>query len=118
VLQVYRMRWGIECTFSGMKSRGLGLEDTHMTAPDRIGRLFLLLSLAYAWMVRIGAWRADALPIAVKAHGRRAMSLAQYGWDLLCDALRWQRPLFQTFLALLMTAFPSPSQPESESVRY
>ncbi|CAM4459888.1 IS4 family transposase [Deinococcus marmoris] len=118
VLQVYRMRWGIECTFSGMKSRGLGLEDTHMTAPDRIGRLFLLLSLAYAWMVRIGAWRADALPIAVKAHGRRAMSLAQYGWDLLCDALRWQRPLFQTFLALLMIAFPSPSQPESESVRY
>lgn len=118
VLQTYRMRWGTLCTFSGMKSRGLGLEDTHMTAPDRVSRLFLLLSLAYAWMVRIGAWRADGDSIAVRAYGRRAMSLAQYGWELLCDALRWQRPLFQSLLALLMTAFPSPSRSESESVRY
>lgn len=100
-----------------MKSRGLGLEDTQMRVPDRIGRLFLLLSLAYAWMVRIGIWRADGDGIAVKAHGRRAMSLARYGWELLCGVLRWPRPDFQTLLTLLMTAFPSPSQPESESVR-
>lgn len=118
VLQVYRMRWGIECTFSGMKSRGLGLEETHMTAPDRITRLFSLLSLAYAWMVRIGDWRADRDPVAVKAHGRKAMSLAQYGWELLCDALRWNRPTFMTFLKLLATPFPSSRRPGTQSVRY
>lgn len=113
VLQVYRMRWGIECTFSGMKSRGLGLEETHMTAPDRISRLFNLISLAYAWMVRVGEWRAERDPIAIKSHGRKAISLAQYGWELLCDALRWNRPTFPNFLKLLVTPFPSPSRVET-----
>jgi len=34
VLQTYRKRWRIECSFSAMKTRSLNLEATHMTAPD------------------------------------------------------------------------------------
>ncbi len=51
----YRRGWGIESTFSALKTRGLNLEQTHMTQPDRLSRLFGLLSLALAWMVRVGA---------------------------------------------------------------
>jgi len=53
-LFTYKRRWGVECTFSAMKTRGLGLEDTHMTAPDRRSRLFGLLCIMLVWMVRVG----------------------------------------------------------------
>ena len=51
-LLAYQKRWGVECTFSAMKSRGLGLEATHVTVPDRLSRLFGLLCIVLAWMVR------------------------------------------------------------------
>jgi hypothetical protein len=117
-LKVYRIRWGIECTFSGMKSRGLGLEETHMTAPDRIGRLFSLLSVAFAWMLRIGDWKATEFPIPLKSHGRKAISIPQYGWELLMTAIRFEKPIFQTYLTLLMTPFPAPPHQKSRCVRY
>ena len=44
-LFTYQKRWRVERTFPAMKSRGLGLEDTHMTAPDRLSRLFGLLCI-------------------------------------------------------------------------
>lgn len=105
-LEVYRWRWSIECTFSGMKSRGLGLEETHMIAPERIGRLFGLLSIAYVWTLRIGEWRAADHPIPVKKHGRKALSLAQYGWEVLVEAINFGKSTFQTYLTLLKTPFP------------
>lgn len=104
-LQTYRWRWGIECTFSGMKSRGLGLEETHMTQPSRIACLFSLLSVAFAWMVRVGEWRAADQPIPVKKHERKALSVAQYGWELLVEAIRFERMTFHTYLELLKTPF-------------
>lgn len=42
-----------------MKMRGLNLEQTRMTQPARLSQLFGLLSLALAWMVRIGDRRAE-----------------------------------------------------------
>ena len=88
-LTTYRLRWAIECTFSAMKTRGLNLEQTHMTQPNRLSRLFGLLSLALAWMVRIGEWRAEQQPIPRKKHGRPAWGRARYGHELLSAALRW-----------------------------
>lgn len=45
-LYLYRWRWGIETLFSCLKSRGFGLEDTHMTDPRKIEKfLFLLKSM-------------------------------------------------------------------------
>ena len=57
VLRTYRLRWAIESAFSSLKSRGLNLEATHMTAPERISRLFGLLCIVLAWMTRVGAER-------------------------------------------------------------
>lgn len=40
------LRWGIEPIFADFKSRGLGLEDTELRAPERVARLVLTMTLA------------------------------------------------------------------------
>lgn len=117
-LSTYRLRWAIEGTFSAMKTRGLNLEHTHMTHPDRLSRLFGLLSLALAWMVRIGTWRAEQQAIPGKKHGRPAWSRARYGYELLSRTLRWEESAFQTCLSLLKTPFPASGQQNAQPVRY
>lgn len=87
-LTTYRLRWGIECTFAAMKTRGLNLEQTHMTQPDHLSPLFGLLSLVLAWMVRIGVERAEQQPVPSKKHGRPAMSRARDGCEALGRARR------------------------------
>lgn len=45
MLDLYRKRWEIETLFAALKSRGFGLEETHMTRPDRIRKLLGMLAL-------------------------------------------------------------------------
>ena len=52
----YAARWGIEPMFSDFKSRGFGLEQTHLRYPDRLSRLILVMSLALYWAVSTGMW--------------------------------------------------------------
>jgi len=52
----YSARWGIEPMFSDFKSRGFGLEQTHIHYPDRLARLILVMSLALYWAVSTGMW--------------------------------------------------------------
>jgi hypothetical protein len=52
----YADRWGIEPMFSDFKSRGFGLEQTHLHHPDRLGRLILVMALALYWAVSTGMW--------------------------------------------------------------
>ena len=54
MLDLYRKRWEIETLFAALKSRGFGLEDTHMTEPDRIRKLLGMLALTYSWTRIIG----------------------------------------------------------------
>jgi len=83
-LSVYRRRWEIETLFGALKSRGFDLETTHLTRPERIGKLVGLLSLAFIWSHLMGQWRAesDGGP-RVKNHGYPAKSLFRYGLDHL-----------------------------------
>lgn len=46
-LHLYKQRWGIEQLFSHLKKRGFNLEDTHMTDPRKLEKLFALVSLAF-----------------------------------------------------------------------
>ncbi|WP_293913563.1 IS4 family transposase [Deinococcus sp.] len=105
---LYRQRLSIECTFSSMKSRGFGLEDSTMTQPDRLERLFGLLILAWVCCLRVGVWQAEQRPIPIKAHGRKARSVVQYGWDALVVAVRWATPMCQTYFSLLNQPFSAP----------
>ena len=115
-LFTYQKRWGVECTFSAMKSCGLGLEDTYMTAPDRLSRLFGLLCIVLAWMVRVGEGVQELDPPTLDNRGRKARSTARSGWTLLSQAVRWGLDAFWTYLDLLKTAFPSPGEGKSRSV--
>lgn len=101
-----------------MKMRGLNLEQTRMTQPARLSQLFGLLSLALAWMVRIGDRRAEQQSIPTKKHARLAISRASYGRELLCAALRWGKTTFYTYFELLKSPFLHPGQQKSQPVRY
>src|SRR4051794_41850138 len=54
----YGLRWGIEAMFSDFKTRGFGLEDSHIARTDRLDRLGLVLSLGLPWAVSTGMWEA------------------------------------------------------------
>src|SRR3982750_1850788 len=54
----YGLRWGIEAMFSDFKTRGFGLEDSHIQRPERLERLLLVMALALFWAVSTGMWDA------------------------------------------------------------
>ncbi|CAM3601542.1 Transposase, IS4 [Deinococcus frigens] len=117
VLVTYRLRWGIESAFSALKTRGLNLEATHMTAADRISRLFGLLCIALAWMTRVGAEDQQGIPPRRDNRGRLVLSLSRQGWMQLSQAVRWGLDTFWTYLQLLRTPFPATETSISGSVR-
>lgn len=79
----YALRWGIETLFGIFKTRGFCLESTHFTEPERLRKLFALLTLALCWSMRTGLLLHQFQPIAIKKHGRRAKSLFRLGFDHL-----------------------------------
>jgi hypothetical protein len=93
---IYRHRFWIEEMFSDHKSRGLNLEATRITDPDRLQRLLVAATLAYLWIMEVGAvvvargwWRQ------VDNRGaQRSVSLCQIG-------LRWVRDRLNQALAPL-----------------
>jgi hypothetical protein len=90
----YRQRFWIEEMFSDHKSRGLNLEATRLTDPQRLQRLLVAVTLAYLWIMEVGAvvvargwWRQ------VDNRGaHRSVSLCQIG-------LRWLRERLHQALA-------------------
>jgi hypothetical protein len=54
----YSERWGIEPMFSDFKSRGFGIEQTHIQHSQRLSRLILVMALALYWAVSTGMWDA------------------------------------------------------------
>ena len=44
-LAYYRDRWQIEILFRALKTSGFNLENTHVTNPDRLEKLILLMML-------------------------------------------------------------------------
>ncbi|PJI55804.1 IS4 family transposase [Methylobacterium radiotolerans] len=117
VLSTYRLRWGIESAFSSLKGRGLNLEATHMTAPDRISRLFGLLCIALAWMARVGAQTMQDSPPRQDKRGRAVVSQVRMGWQVLSQAVRWGGEAFWVCLELLNTPFPLTHTSSFRSVR-
>jgi hypothetical protein len=79
----YAQRWKIETLFHALKSRGFNLEDTRVTAEDRLQKLFALVALTLCWCHRIGLWLHERKPLKVKKHGRLPKSLFRCGLDAL-----------------------------------
>ncbi|NCD18225.1 MAG: IS4 family transposase, partial [Actinobacteria bacterium] len=110
-LAAYRGRWGIETLFSCMKSRGLGMEDTHMTDPGKLATLTAVLALAFVMAYKAGLWAARFEPPKNKAHGRLQKSLFALGLAALRKILAVFSPaqIFECFRTLLSTQIPRKS---------
>jgi len=78
-LDWYQKRWLIETLFGNLKTRGFRLEDTHITAQDKLKSLICVLSLAYCWAYLSGQWLANIIPIKIKKHGRKEKSVFTLG---------------------------------------
>lgn len=86
--EIYKIRWEIEALFSCLKSRGFRIEDTHVTAPEKIEKILFVLTIAFCWAYKIGEFRDQTQPIALKTHGRKQKSLFRYGVDWIRRAFR------------------------------
>lgn len=82
-LNLYRKRWGIECMFADAKTRGLNIEDTHITDPEKLATLLVVIALAVTWAYRCATCVMGRKAIPRKAHGRRQKSWFRTGLDAL-----------------------------------
>jgi hypothetical protein len=103
LLRLYRLRWGIEVLFSGLKSRGFDVEATHLRDVKRLSTLVGVLALAYSLAHAAGRYVSGHTPIRLKRHGRRWRSIFRLGLDHLRHLLlrghdqAWQE-LLEVFL--------------------
>ena len=59
------------------------MEDTHMTAPEKIEKLLFVLAIAFCWSYRLGVIKDAEEAIPRKTHGRLSKSLFRLGLDWL-----------------------------------
>lgn len=86
-IDLYLRRWEIETLFGCLKTRGFGLEETHMTAPERIEKLLFVLAIGFVWSYKLGEVESAKKPIPLKSHGRPSKSLFRLGLDWLRSIL-------------------------------
>lgn len=88
----------VETFFSDQKSRGFQLDRSHLSDPERVGRLLIAASLAYLWVLCLGnaAHEDDWLPRIHRRH-RCDLSLFQLGLRLLDYLLNHEQPIPSSF---------------------
>ncbi|MGF1525711.1 MAG: hypothetical protein ACFCBW_02795, partial [Candidatus Competibacterales bacterium] len=105
----YLVRWAIERLFYAWKSGGFNLEDTHFTQPHRVERLVVLVALASAWAIRVGAFKQRTTPRRQKKTLQRAaLSLFRYGLDHLQALLAGGRFHLQALIHLMTLWLKAP----------
>lgn len=82
-LNLYRKRWRIECLFGDIKTRGLNIEDTHITDPGKLSTLLVVVALAVTWAYTCARDLMGLKAIKRKKHGRREKSWFRIGLDAL-----------------------------------
>lgn len=86
-LAMYRMRWTIETLFSNIKTRGLNLEATHLTDPEKLATLVGILAISVMLTAKAGDLAEQAAPIPIKKHGYKARATFAKGLDTLRNLL-------------------------------
>jgi hypothetical protein len=91
-IPIYLRRWEIESLFQSLKGRGFRFEETHITHPERIAKLMVLLAIGFAWAHKVGEWRALKKPITLKRFRRQKQQRPQYtffryGFDYIREAV-------------------------------
>jgi hypothetical protein len=93
-VRLYRRRMWIEEMFADWKKHGFDLESSHLRSAQRLGRLTLLVSLLYLWLMAVG-YLVDFTKLAdlVDRHDRRDLSFFRLGWDFIERCLALSDPL-------------------------
>ncbi len=87
-LVCYKKRWAIESLFGDTKTRGLNIEDTHLTMTPKLDLLLGLVALAVAWASKTASILIGTGKIKRKKHGYLAKSIFRIGFDQLRRLLR------------------------------
>lgn len=106
MLAEYARRWQIETLFGCLKSRGFGLEETHLKDSERLKKLLGLLAIAVCWSWLCGKQICQLKSLKIKKHGRRAKSIFRIGLDGLervlgNSAIKGQQQEKNMFILLL-----------------
>ncbi len=93
-LALYKKRYRIETIFSDYKSRGFGLQNSHLSAPKRLHRLLMACALAYWWLTYLGvtAHKREWDKIIAR-QDRCDLSFFQLGWRFMEELLNRGRPI-------------------------
>ncbi len=89
-IEEYKVRWQIETMFGCLKSRGFNFEETHLTEPEKISKLMMLLGLGLLLSILMGAFQVETLKqvkMRLKKNKRYAKSLFRIGLDALQNLL-------------------------------
>ena len=64
----------------------------HLTDLDRIGKMLLLVMIAFVWCYDVGEYvHRNINEIIVKTYGRKAKSIFRYGLDIVTEFLVRER---------------------------
>ena len=97
----YRRRWTIEVLFQCLKSRGFDLQSTHLQQDERITKLFMMCSLAFALCLSVGIYshyKIAAIPL--KNHGYKAFSFFRKGMDCIREKIKLNLSMKKIFKEL------------------
>jgi hypothetical protein len=98
-LWYYRKRFKIETFFSDSKSRGFRLERSHLSEPDRLGRLLLAACLAYLWLIFLGTVAVlEGWKVLIHRTDRCDLSLFSLGLALLDHFINHSMPIPVAFI--------------------
>jgi DDE family transposase len=94
----YAKRFQIETFFSDEKSRGFNLHKSHLSDPDRLGKLMLAACLAYLWIIFLGVTaHRDHWVSIIHRSDRCDWSLFRMGLALLDHFLNENLPIPVSF---------------------
>ena len=94
----YTKRFQIETFFSDEKSRGFNLHKSHLSDPDRLGKLMLAACLAYLWIIFLGVTaHRDHWVSIIHRSDRCDWSLFRMGLALLDHFLNENLPIPVSF---------------------
>ena len=105
-LQEYRKRWSIEVFFQSIKKRGVDIEQTHLTDPERLKKLFALVSLAFALCLYVGIKHDERVKtIEVKNHGYKQNSFFKVGLRKINKAIKALKTDFSALKTIFQDIF-------------
>jgi hypothetical protein len=89
-IEEYKVRWQIETMFGCLKNRGFNFEETHLSHPEKIGKLLILLGLGLSLAILMGEFQVEItnqVQMKLKKNKRYAKSLFRIGLDALQNLL-------------------------------